>query len=93
VKGGIKIKKALDIRRVFYSIGLTLLIPYIPFTQKIAEDVLWLGFPYKFYAIHVLNNNFSIHFSIETFLLNVFIIYVIYTLILVLIDKLKKEET
>lgn len=86
-----KVKKAINSQRLIYSVCLTMIVPYIPFAQKVTAEALWLGFPYKFYTIYALND-FSIHFSIGTFLLDVFIIYVIYTLVSILIDKIKNKR-
>lgn len=49
-----------------------------------------MGFPYKFYSIH-LNafGEFAIHFAVGTFILDVLIIFVIYTIVLALICRIK----
>lgn len=61
----------------------------MPFAQETISDSLWLGFPYKFYTIYTLHD-FAIHFGIGTFLSDVFIIYLIYTLILIIAKKIRK---
>lgn len=67
-------KRYLNMKKLFYSICLTLMIPYIPLTQNIKNSSLRLGFPYKFYTIHInTENTVSIHFGIAGFILNVFI--------------------
>lgn len=83
-----KIKKLWNIQRLIHSLCIVLFLAYIPFTQKTMSDALYLGFPYKFYTIYV-HNDFAIHFGIGTFLLDVFIIYFIYTLVLAIAVKLK----
>ena len=90
-KGLRKVKKVVNSQRLIYSVCLAMMIPYIPFTQEVTAGALWLGFPYKFYTIYTLND-FSIHFGIGTFLLDVFIVYVIYTLVSILIDKVKNNR-
>ena len=82
------IKKFFNMQRFIVCLCITLLVPYIPITQKVVSDALWLGFPYKFYVIHAYEK-FSTHFSIGTFFLNIFIIYLIYTLILIIANKIK----
>lgn len=61
----------------------------MPFAQETISDTLWLGFPYKFYTIYT-PHDFAIHFGIGTFLLDVFIVYLIYTLILIIAQKIRK---
>ena len=75
-------------QRFIFCLCITSLVPYIPITQKVVPDALRLGFPYKFYVIYA-HEKFSTHFSISTFFLNVFIIYLIYTLILIIVNKIK----
>lgn len=67
-----------------------MVIPYIPFAQEVTTEALRLGFPYKFYTIYILHD-FSIHFNVGTFLLDVFIMYIIYSLVSSLIDKIKNK--
>lgn len=75
---------------LIYSICLTMLISYIPFTQESEVGNLRLGFPYKFYTIHTNSfDKFSIHFSIGVFALDVLIFYIIFMLILALIKKIR----
>ena len=85
----IKIKRFWNIKRLIHSLCIVLFLAYIPFTQKTMSDALYLGFPYKFYTIHV-RNDFAIHFGIGTFLLDVFITYLIYTLVLAIAVKIKR---
>lgn len=83
------IKRVWNIQRLIHSLCITLFLAYIPFTQETMSDALWLGFPYKFYTIYA-RDDFAIHFGIGTFLLDVFITYLIYTLILALAVKIRK---
>ena len=63
---------------------------YSVHSLDIKDDALILGFPYKFYTIHINTlDKFSIHFGVGGFILDVFITYVICMAILVLIKKLK----
>lgn len=82
-------KKFLSIQRLILCLCITFFLPYIPLTQGVESGVLRLGFPYKFYTVYT-QHDFSIHFSIGSFLLDVLIIYFICTLILVIVDKVKK---
>lgn len=90
-KGARNIKKFLKVKNLFYSICIAMSMSYLPFAQNSDKaDTLWLGFPYKFYSIHInMFRGFAIHFAIGTFILDVFIVYVLYTIILNLIDKRK----
>ena len=64
-------KEYFKIKELFIVIGIVMCIPYIPLTQKIEKNLLLLGFPYKFYSIHINTQQIiSIHFSIGNFLLN-----------------------
>ena len=81
-------KKHLRIQKFLLCLCITLFLPYVPLAQKLNSGALWLGFPYKFYTIYA-QNNFSVHFSLGAFLGNLFIIYLICTLILAMIDKIK----
>lgn len=83
------IKKFLNVQRLIHSLCITLFLAYMPFAQEMISDALWLGFPYKFYTIYTLHD-FAIHFGIGTFLSDVFIIYLIYTLILIIAKKIRK---
>ena len=85
------------IKELFIVIGIVMCIPYIPLTQKIEKNLLLLGFPYKFYSIHINTQQIiSIHFSIGNFLLNIIIIYTFYILFLKCYRKIyrryKNEE-
>ena len=63
-------KEYFKIKELFIVIGIVMCIPYIPLTQKIEKNLLLLGFPYKFYSIHINTQQIiSIHFSIGNFLL------------------------
>lgn len=73
------IKNFFNTQKLIYCLCITLFLAYIPCTQEALSDTLLLGYPYKFYTIHA-SKNFSIHFGIGTFLLDLFIIYLIYTL-------------
>lgn len=82
-------KKFLTSQNLLYSICLAMFISFFPFTQEKTSEVLRLGFPYKFYTIYTSHNS-SIHFGIGTFLFNVLVIYLIYTLVFATINKIKK---
>ena len=86
---GNNIKRFLNVQRLIYSICLTMCISYIPFAQEVTSESMRLGFPYKFYTIHI-SHGFSIHFGIGTFVLDVLIIYLIFSLGHMVIQKLKK---
>ncbi len=86
---GNNIKRFLNVQRLIYSICLTMCISYIPFAQEVTSESIRLGFPYKFYTIHI-SHGFSIHFGIGTFVLDVLIIYLIFSLGHMVIQKLKK---
>ena len=47
------LKEYFKIKELFIVIGIVMCIPYIPLTQKIEKNLLLLGFPYKFYSIHI----------------------------------------
>lgn len=80
--------KKFKAMNLIYSICLTMLVSYIPFIQENEAENLRMGFPYKFYTIHINSfGKFSIHFSIGTFALNVLIFYIILMLIFALIKK------
>lgn len=76
------------LRRLFPCLCITLFLPYIPLAQEVEDGVLWLGFPYKFYAVYA-QHDFAVHFGVGAFLLDVFIIYLIYAVTLAIIDKCK----
>ena len=91
------LKEYFKIKELFIVIGIVMCIPYIPLTQKIEKNLLLLGFPYKFYSIHINTQQIrSIHFSIGNFLLNIIIIYTFYILFLKCYRKIyrryKNEE-
>ena len=76
-------KEYFKIKELFIVIGIVMCIPYIPLTQKIEKNLLLLGFPYKFYSIHINTQQIiSIHFSIGNFNK---IIYVFLTIFLYLL--------
>lgn len=85
-------KKIWSKQRLILCLCITFFLPYIPLTQGVESGTLWLGFPYKFYTVYT-QNDFSVHFSIGSFLLDVFIIYLICTVLLVIADKAKKSIT
>lgn len=86
-------KRYHKIEELFIVIGFVMCIPYIPLTQKIEENLLLLGFPYKFYSIHINTQQIiSIHFSMGNFLLDIIIIYVIYMLLKKTISKIYRRR-
>lgn len=82
-------KKLLNNQRLILCLCIALFLPYISLTQEVESGALLLGFPCKFYTIYTQHNN-AIHFNIGSFPLDVFIIYLICTLILTIVDKVKK---
>lgn len=74
------LKEYFKIKELFIVIGIVMCIPYIPLTQKIEKNLLLLGFPYKFYSIHINTQQIiSINFSIGKFPFKYYnYIYVLY---------------
>lgn len=66
------------VQRLLLSISTTLLISFIPLTHELADNILWMGFPSKFYSINV-KNNLSVHFSIGAFVVDVVFMYMAFS--------------
>lgn len=66
------------IQRLLLSISTTLLVSFIPLTQELTNNILWMGFPSKFYSINVYNN-FSVHFGIGAFVVDVVLMYMVFS--------------
>lgn len=68
-------------------------VSYIPLFQEVTNDVIRMGFPSNFYSIHVnQTKTISAHFSITTFLLDVFIMFLVYELVAFIGKAIKNRK-